>query len=129
MFMMTITRPPFTYTTFYCLFYIQFHYRKTALCHLMLKTTDFSWSFSFHAFSFLLLAGFLMFLSSYYFILFFYSCSATTTRTTTIITSNNVNKGEGTPIKPTMIAIASFYKPKLPISLTCLQSTRRASTH
>jgi hypothetical protein len=68
-----------------------------------------------------------VFLSCYYFLFFFYFCTVATTTTTTTITSSTVNKGERTPEKPTVVAIVSFCKPKLPISLTRLLNTCQAS--
>jgi hypothetical protein len=89
---MAITRPPFTYTTF--LFpSFQFNSRKTALYHLMLNITNFSWFWiSWVSFAW----WFFMFLSCCYFF-FFYSCIVATTRTTTTITNSSINEGEGTP--------------------------------
>ncbi len=125
MLMVAITWPPFTYTTFISFFFIQFNSKIYFFCHLMLKATNFSWLWiSWVSFT----CWFLVFLSCCYFFFFFYSYTTATTRTTTII-SNSVSKGEGTPKKPMAVVTAGFCKPKLPITLTCLLNTRRASTH
>jgi hypothetical protein len=126
MFTAIITQPPFTYTMFSFPFFIQFNSRKTVLCPSILKAANPSWLWvSWVSFA----CWFRVFLSCYYFFFFFYSYTIVTTRTTTTITNNNVNKGEGTSKKPTVAATTSFYKLKLPISLTGLLNTYRTSTH
>ncbi len=68
----------------------QFDSKKTSLCHLMLKATDFSWFWVFFA------CWFLVFLSCYFFS-FFYSCTTATIGTITTITSSSASMGERTP--------------------------------
>jgi hypothetical protein len=73
--------------------FLKFNSRKTALCHLMLKVTFFSWLWvSWVSFA----CWFLVFLSCCYFFFFFYFCIIATIGTTTTITSSSVSEGEGT---------------------------------
>jgi hypothetical protein len=73
--------------------FFQFNSRKIALCHLMLKVTNFSWLWISSIF---FACWFLVFLSCCYFFLFFYSCTTTTIGITITITNNSANEKEGT---------------------------------
>jgi hypothetical protein len=129
MFTKVIKLPLFTYTTFSFLLFDSIFFFLNCFLSPNVENDRF-FLVSFLTLSFLGLFYLLVscVLSCYYFSFFLHFCIATTTTITTII-SSNVSKGKGTLEKPMVVTITSFCKPKLSISLTCLLSTHRASTH
>ncbi len=126
MFMVAITQPPFTHTTFSFLIFDSIDYRKTPLYRLMLKVIDFSWFFSFLALSFLgffcLLVSFVLELLFFLVLFLLLYCNYNQKKRTTI-TNNNVSERERTPKTPTVVVTIGFCKPNLLISFTCMLNT------